>query len=87
MLPNEQESLHDCVSAVRQRYGPRLVDILLLGSRARGDARPDSDADVAVILQEGDWDFREQKWTARKALAGAERFVSEVELCIGRTEP
>lgn len=32
-------------------YGPRLERAVLYGSRARGDARPDSDYDVAVFLR------------------------------------
>jgi uncharacterized protein len=35
-------------------YGPRLERVLLYGSRARGDAREDSDWDVAVILRDYD---------------------------------
>ncbi|MBX9699177.1 MAG: nucleotidyltransferase domain-containing protein [Acetobacteraceae bacterium] len=31
-------------------YGPRLVRAVLYGSRARGDAGPESDWDVAVFL-------------------------------------
>jgi predicted nucleotidyltransferase len=31
-------------------YGPRLKQILLYGSRARGDNREDSDYDVLVVL-------------------------------------
>ncbi len=31
-------------------YGDRLAGVLLYGSRARGDARPDSDYDLAVLL-------------------------------------
>ncbi len=32
-------------------YGNRLDRVVLFGSRARGDARPDSDYDVAVFLK------------------------------------
>jgi predicted nucleotidyltransferase len=32
-------------------YGDRLQRVVLFGSRARGDARPDSDYDVAIFLK------------------------------------
>lgn len=32
-------------------YGPRLVKLVLFGSRARGDAGPDSDIDVLIVLK------------------------------------
>src|SRR4051812_23973543 len=41
-------------SALREAFGPRLVSALLFGSRARGDHRPDSDYDVAVLLKDFD---------------------------------
>ena len=37
-------------TALREMYGDRLERAVLYGSRARGDARPDSDYDVAVFL-------------------------------------
>jgi predicted nucleotidyltransferase len=37
---------------VRAAYGDRLERIVLFGSRARGDHRPDSDYDVAVFIHE-----------------------------------
>ena len=37
-------------SAVHELYGERVARLVLFGSRARGDARPDSDYDVAVFL-------------------------------------
>ena len=39
-------------SALHAIYGDRLERVVLFGSRARGDARPDSDYDVAVFLRE-----------------------------------
>jgi predicted nucleotidyltransferase len=33
-------------------YGKRIDRVVLFGSRARGDARPDSDYDVAVFLRD-----------------------------------
>jgi predicted nucleotidyltransferase len=37
--------------ALDKTYGNRLDRVVLFGSRARGDARPDSDYDVAVFLR------------------------------------
>jgi predicted nucleotidyltransferase len=38
--------------ALTETYGDRLERVVLYGSRARGDARPDSDYDVAVFLRD-----------------------------------
>jgi uncharacterized protein len=43
-------------TAVREAYGDRLERIVLFGSRARGDHRPDSDYDIAVFIR-GDWEL------------------------------
>jgi len=36
--------------ALRDLYGGKLERLVLFGSRARGDARPDSDYDIAVFI-------------------------------------
>jgi predicted nucleotidyltransferase len=47
--------------AVAELYGPVLDRVVLFGSRARGDAKEDSDYDVAVFLRDmanrwAEWD-------------------------------
>jgi len=39
-------------AALDRVYGNRVGRVVLFGSRARGDARPDSDCDVAVLLKD-----------------------------------
>lgn len=36
--------------AIASAYGDRLAGLYLFGSRARGSFRPESDADIAVVL-------------------------------------
>jgi uncharacterized protein len=38
-------------AALEKAYGARIERVVLFGSHARGDARPDSDYDVAVFLK------------------------------------
>jgi predicted nucleotidyltransferase len=45
--------------ALGEIYGDRLERVVLFGSRARGDARPDSDYDLAVFLLDMDDRFQE----------------------------
>ena len=46
-------------ASLDQAYGSRIDRVVLFGSRARGDARPDSDYDVAVFLKEPESFWRE----------------------------
>src|SRR5450830_452569 len=57
-IPNEQPT-HDvarALNALRQGldtiYGPRLSEVVLFGSCARGTADADSDVDVLVVLKD-----------------------------------
>jgi uncharacterized protein len=38
-------------AALHKVYGERIERVVLFGSRARGDAQPDSDYDIAVFLR------------------------------------
>ena len=54
-------------AALDKTFGARLERVVLFGSRARGDARPESDYDVAVFLEDFD-----HFGTAAEALADIE---------------
>lgn len=45
-----RDALAEVKQALRLIYGPRLKQVLLYGSWARGDATDDSDIDIAVVL-------------------------------------
>jgi predicted nucleotidyltransferase len=62
MTPQEREALDGFVAAVQAHYGPQLHDILVFGSRARGDNRDDSDIDLAIIFEGSDWDYWSRKF-------------------------
>lgn len=50
--PQLQAILAPLQGQLNQLYGDRLVQILLYGSQARGEAGPDSDIDVLIVLQD-----------------------------------
>lgn len=58
--PTEAEveaALRRFAADLRRHYGDRLKGLYLFGSRARGDYEPFSDADVAVVLEDEDWEL------------------------------
>jgi len=50
--PQDNRVLKRFRAAVIEIYGDRVERVVLFGSRARGDARADSDYDVAVFLRD-----------------------------------
>ncbi|MBV8525455.1 MAG: nucleotidyltransferase domain-containing protein [Acetobacteraceae bacterium] len=50
--PQDNPVLQRFRATVTEIYGDRLERVVLFGSRARGDANPDSDYDVAVFIKD-----------------------------------
>ena len=51
MTPPLQSALDEARERLAALYGDRLRRVVLFGSQARGDAGPDSDVDVLVVLR------------------------------------
>ena len=54
-----RQILQELKAEMQARYGDRFSRMLLYGSCARGDAEPDSDIDVLVVLK-GEVDTRKE---------------------------
>lgn len=51
----DQEALKEFKRALKENLQENLLEVILFGSKARGDDREDSDIDVLVITAEDDW--------------------------------
>jgi predicted nucleotidyltransferase len=51
MTPSVRHALDEVRKRLTELYGDRLVRLVLYGSQARGDAHPESDVDVLVVLK------------------------------------
>ncbi len=60
------------VGLLAQRFGDRLVSVVLFGSRARAQARPESDIDLLVVIR----DLPRNRWQRYEGFADLAREVS-----------
>ncbi len=51
----EKSALQQFKADLNQAFGPKIIELKLFGSKARGDDRPDSDIDLLVIVTDDDW--------------------------------
>lgn len=66
-----RKTLRWATASLRDLYGPRLKRLILFGSWARGEAEPESDVDVLVVLEGPTGAYEEAKRTSRVATKAA----------------
>jgi len=66
-----QVTLRWATGHLREIYGSRLKHLILFGSQARGDATPESDVDVLVVLAGPVTSIEEAERTSRVAIRAA----------------
>lgn len=64
----EQDVAQQAVQALQRGLGDRLVAVVLFGSRARGDAREDSDWDLLVIARDLPADYLDRHFMLKRML-------------------
>ncbi|MGH2731757.1 MAG: nucleotidyltransferase domain-containing protein [Actinomycetota bacterium] len=59
LSPEERRWIEAFRDRVHEMLGPRLRDLRLFGSQVRGDAGPESDIDLLVLVEDGNWETAE----------------------------
>jgi len=54
LTPNERAALDVLVTRLRQKYSKQIAQVILFGSRARGDATGESDFDLLIVTKNGE---------------------------------
>ncbi len=60
LTDKERRVATEFVDQVRKRFGDQVLSIVLFGSRARGEARADSDMDVLVVMPDASPNIRKE---------------------------
>lgn len=51
LTEKEKRAIEELINGLRKLYGDNLSRLILYGSKARGDAEPESDIDILLVLK------------------------------------
>ena len=60
LTDQEQRAVERFAATLRERWGREILEIHLFGSKARGDAGPESDVDLLIVTERDDWKLKDE---------------------------
>lgn len=58
LTQEEKKAILEFTELVRQKFGSLIKEIILFGSKARGDKRKYSDVDILIVLNNLSWEIK-----------------------------
>jgi uncharacterized protein len=58
LTTNEREAVTEFAKILRQRCGQMIKEIILFGSKVRGNDNKDSDIDILIVLKNLSWEIK-----------------------------
>lgn len=56
--PEEREAISEFADLLRKRYGSLIREIILFGSKVKGESVKDSDIDILIVLSTLSWEIK-----------------------------
>jgi predicted nucleotidyltransferase len=60
LAPREKRAVNALISRLRKAYGEQIKQAFLFGSKARGDAKSDSDIDLLLLVEKETWAIKDE---------------------------
>ena len=67
-------------ATLRERWGSEILEIHLFGSKARGDAGPESDVDLLIITECNDWKLKDEIGRVATAILLSEEIYLSIKV-------
>ena len=62
LAPNEATAVKEYLARIHELFPGRILSVTLFGSKARGDADPESDVDLLLLVDAESRQFRSELW-------------------------
>ena len=60
LAPEEWQAVQTLLARLQAAYGEQIRQAMLFGSKARGDAAPDSDIDILLLVEQESWPLKDE---------------------------